>query len=322
MDDFMVDWKPGAPLQNLQARARVLKKIREFFSQRNILEVETPILSRSTVSDLYIESIPAEIRSGNSRVVHYLQTSPEFFMKRLLASGSGSIFQICKAFRQEEVGTRHNSEFTLLEWYRVSYSMDQLMAELEALLQTVLACGDIPRFSYRDIFQQHLQLDPHDITWDELRQLAQSVIDLNSEDLSKTDYLQLLLANRIEPKLPEFCFIYDYPAEQAALSALAEDEQGILVAKRFELFGAGMELANGYFELDDAAEQSSRFESDNLKRREQGRVEYAPDENLIAALESGLPSCSGVAVGIDRLIMLLVGAKNIEEVVSFNSDRV
>ncbi len=317
----MVDWKPGASLQNLRLRAKTLGEIRRFFAQRDILEVDTPLLARTTVSDVYIESVSAEIRIGELKALRYLQTSPEYFMKRLLASGSGSIYQICKAFRQEETGSRHNSEFTLLEWYRVSYTMEELMTELEELVRAVLACGDIPRFSYREVFQQHIQIDPHDISLNELRRLAGVEIDLNSENLGKTDYLQLLLSNRIEPVLPEFCFIYNYPVEQAALSTLQEDEFGVRVAKRFELFGGGMELANGYLELGDAVQQRSRFESDNKQRQVQRLVQHSLDENLIAALESGLPPCSGVALGVDRLVMLLANIRHISEAISFDSER-
>ncbi|MFB0987653.1 MAG: EF-P lysine aminoacylase EpmA [Gammaproteobacteria bacterium] len=317
----MVDWKPSASLQNLQQRAYALAKIRRFFSERDVLEVETPLLASSTVPDVYIESIAAQVVKGNSSRKNFLQTSPEFFMKRLLASGSGSIYQIAKAFRQEEKGARHNIEFTLLEWYRLSYSLDQLMAELEELVQEVLSCGPISRLSYREIFRQHLRIDPHKISLEELQKLAKSEIDLSGSDLSKTDYLQLLLSNSIEPKLPPYCIIYDYPLEQAALAILATDEHGVVVAKRFELFGHGMELANGYFELSDAAEQRARFEKDNAARKEKELQAHDVDEKLIAALESGLPSCSGVAVGVDRLLMLLVEAKNISEVISFDSER-
>ena len=317
----MVDWKPSASLQNLQQRAYALAKIRRFFSERDVLEVETPLLASSTVPDVYIESIAAQVVKDNSSRKNFLQTSPEFFMKRLLASGSGSIYQIAKAFRQEEKGAIHNIEFTLLEWYRLSYSLDQLMAELEELVQEVLGCGPISRLSYREIFRQHLQIDPHEILLEELQQLAKSEIDLSGSDLSKTDYLQLLLSNSIEPKLPPYCIIYDYPLEQAALATLATDGHGVVVAKRFELFGHGMELANGYFELSDAAEQRARFEKDNAARKEKELQAYDVDEKLIAALESGLPSCSGVAVGVDRLLMLLVEAKNISEVISFDSER-
>lgn len=317
----MVDWKPSASLQSLQQRADVLAKIRHFFSERNVLEVETPLLASSTVPDVYIESITAEVLDGNSSVQNFLQTSPEFFMKRLLASGSGSIYQVAKAFRQEEKGARHNIEFTLLEWYRPSYSLDQLMTELERLIQTILDCGPISRLSYREIFQQHLQIDPHEITLQELQELASTEIDLSGSGLSKTDYLQLLLSANIEPKLPPFCMIYDYPSEQAALATLEADAQGMVVAKRFELFGQGMELANGYFELSDVAEQRVRFEADNAIRKEKGLRTHNLDEKLIAALESGLPNCSGVAVGVDRLLMLLVDAKHIREVISFDSER-
>ena len=264
----MVDWKPSASLQSLQRRADVLAKIRHFFLERDVLEVETPLLARSTVPDVYIESITAKVLDGNSSFQNFLQTSPEFFMKRLLASGSGSIYQVAKAFRQEEKGARHNIEFTLLEWYRPSYSLDQLMTELERLIQNILDCGPISRFSYREIFQQHLQIDPHEITLQELQELASTEIDLSGSGLSKTDYLQLLLSANIEPKLPPFCMIYDYPSEQAALATLEADAQGMVVAKRFELFGQGMELANGYFELSDVAEQRVRFEADNATRKE------------------------------------------------------
>lgn len=316
----MVDWKPSASLQNLQKRAQLLANIRGFFSERGVLEVETPLLASATVPDVFIESIAAQVIDGASSSQKFLQTSPEYFMKRLLASGSGSIYQIAKAFRQEEKSKRHNVEFTLLEWYRVSYSLDQLMTELEQLLQEVLACGPIPRLSYRELFQQYLQIDPHKISLEDLQRLAAKEVDLSSTDLSRTDYLQLLLGNSIEPQLPPFCFIYDYPKEQAALAAIEEDEQGVAVAKRFELFGHTMELANGYFELSDAAEQRSRFEADNAMRMEKGLQTHELDENLIAALESGLPSCAGVAVGVDRLLMLLTGAKHIGEVISFDSE--
>ena len=317
----MVDWKPSSPLQNLQQRARTLASIRRFFAERDVLEVETPILASTTVPDVYIESISAELKDGNNSEAYFLQTSPEFFMKRLLASGSGSIYQLTKAFRQEEKGRIHNTEFTLLEWYRVSYSLEELMTELECLVQEILGCDPIPRFSYREIFQKHLHIDPHQIPLAELEQLARGRIDLAGSDLSKTDYLQLLLANAIEPELPAFCFIYDYPQEQAALSTLAEDDFSVVVAKRFELFGHGMELANGYFELSDSDEQRARFEEANGLRKEKGQQTYAIDERLIAALESGIPSCSGVAVGVDRLLMLLINAKHISEVISFGGDR-
>ncbi|MEX0964665.1 MAG: EF-P lysine aminoacylase EpmA [Pseudohongiellaceae bacterium] len=316
----MLDWKPSAPLSNLQQRAKALSSIRSFFAARDVLEVETPLLGRHTVPDVYIESIAVEATEGRLQHQHFLQTSPEFFMKRLLASGSGSIYQITKAFRQEQRGARHNTEFTLLEWYRLSFSLDQLMSELEQLVQELIGCGPIARLSYRALFQQHLQIDPHQATLTELQTLVSTEIDLVSNALSKTDYLQLLLSHCIEPKLPSYCFIYDYPREQAALSALAADDSGVIVAKRFELFGSGMELANGYLELRDANEQRARFEAENRVRAEKGLAIHALDERLMAALDSGLPDCCGVAVGVDRLVMLLSNAKEIGEVISFDGN--
>lgn len=317
----MVDWKPSAPLENIEQRARVLAQIRQFFAERDVLEVETPLLGRHTVPDVYIESMSSEVTGLGGSVPHFLQTSPEFFMKRLLAAGSGSIYQLGKAFRQEEQSTRHNPEFTLLEWYRVGFTLEQLMDELEQLTQCLLDCGPIPRLSYRDLFLEQLQLDPHTVTLGELQTLASAKIDLSASALSKTDYLQLLLAHCIEPTLPSYCFIHDYPREQASLSTLAEDDFGNIVAKRFELFGGGMELANGYLELLDAREQRARFENDNATRLAKGLATREIDERLMAALDSGLPSCSGVAVGVDRLLMLLTGSSDINAVISFGGDR-
>lgn len=317
----MVDWKPSASLQSLQQRAKMLATIRSFFLERDVLEVETPLLASITVPDVYIESIAATVKKGDSSQQGFLQTSPEFFMKRLLASGSGSIYQIAKAFRQEENSKRHNSEFTLLEWYRLSFSLEDLMSELEQLVRELLDCGPIIRLSYRELFQQYLKVDPHAITLAELQDLVRKEMELSGSGFSRTDYLQLLLSHSVEPKLPPFCFIYDYPKEQAALSVIAEDEQGVAVAKRFELFGRGMELANGYWELSDAAAQRARFEADNAARRAKGLQTREIDERLIAALEHGLPNCSGVAVGVDRLLMLLLAANNIAEVISFDDER-
>jgi elongation factor P--(R)-beta-lysine ligase len=318
----MLDWKPSASLKNLQQRAQMLAKIRQFFALRDVLEVETPILARSTVSDLFIDSVTAEVSLNAKSSEHFLQTSPEYFMKRLLASGSGSIYQIAKAFRQDENGKRHNTEFTLLEWYRLSFTLEDLMTELEQLLQELFQCDPVPRFSYRELFQRYFRFDPHEIDSVTLYQLVQKEFDLNDIELSRTDCLQLLLAERIEAQLPAFCFIFNFPQEQAALSTLAKDETGVVVAKRFELFGHGMELANGYFELSDAREQRSRFEADNIRRKQRGLREHTVDEKLMAALSSGMPSCSGVALGVDRLLMLLTKASNIAEVISFDSDRV
>lgn len=313
----MTDWKPGTALERLQDRAQLLASIRQFFSARNVLEVETPLLTHSTATDVFINSFSVTDSARSKSHAGFLQTSPEFAMKRMLAAGSGPIYQLCKAFRAEESTRMHNREFTMLEWYRPGFSLSALMDEVEQLMQHTLHCKAIQRISYRDLFLQHLDFDPHQIGFDDLRTRASDEIDFNSETLTATDYLQQLLAQCIEPALPEFCFIYNYPVAQAALAATGLDEQGQRVAHRFELFGKGMEIANGYFELTDATEQRARFEADNARRRKLQLPEYPIDEKLLAALTSGLPACAGVALGVDRLLMLKVGATHISEVISF-----
>ena len=317
----MADWKPDASVEVLRSRAETLSKIRNFFAQRNVLEIETPLLAHSTATDVYIQSLTIDSQAAESNETLYLQTSPEFSMKRLLASGIGPIYQICKAFRQGETSKQHNPEFTMLEWYQPDYSMDDLMDEVEQLVQSILSCEAASRFSYRDVFLYHFDFDPHSISHEDLKSLTSKKMDLNSDDLKKTDFLQLLLGKFIEPQLPANCFIYDYPVEQAALSVIEEDAQGVPVAKRFELFCEGMEIANGYFELLDPVEQRARFEADIKQRREQHLPVYPVDEKLIAAMESGIPSCAGVALGVDRLLMFLTKSSNISEVLSFTTDR-
>ncbi|PCJ16927.1 MAG: elongation factor P lysine(34) lysyltransferase [SAR86 cluster bacterium] len=317
----MVDWKPSASIKVLQQRSEILSNIRRFFAQKNVLEVETPLLAHSTATDVHIQSLSVENSASTKSETLFLQTSPEFAMKRLLGAGVGPIFQICKAFRQDESSKQHNPEFTMLEWYQPGYSMMDLIDEVEQLIQSLINCGSIPRLSYRDIFLEYFDIDPHNISLEDLKSLTNERMDINSDDLNKTDYLQLLLGKFIEPKMPDYCFVFDFPIDQAALAVIAKDEQGIPVAKRFELFCKGMELANGYFELLDPVEQLKRFEADIDKRNERGLPDYAPDEKLIAAMESGIPPCAGVALGIDRLLMLLSGSDNISDVISFTTDR-
>lgn len=310
----MVDWKPVASLNTLQTRAEILAKIRRFFASKNVLEVETPLLSRSTATDVYIQSL--EVVAAKEKF--YLQTSPEFAMKRLLGSGVGPIYQICKAFRQGEVSKSHRPEFTMLEWYQPGYSMLDLMVEVEQLVDDLLSCGAIPRLSYRALFQEYLGIDPHAISLEALESLALSKMEISSEKLSRTDYLQLLLGNNIEALMPSNCFVYDFPIDQAALAVIENDQYDVPVAKRFELFFGGMELANGYFELTDEKEQRLRFETDLQARKKLQLADYPIDEKLLAALKHGVPNCSGVALGIDRLIMLAVGSADIRDVISFS----
>ena len=316
----MADWRPAAAPELLKLRAEALARIREFFAARNVLEVETPLLAPATVTDLHIDSIPARVQLAGSPQTFHLQTSPEYAMKRLLAAGSGACYQICKSFRQGDAGARHNPEFTMLEWYRPGFGLEELMDEVEQLLREFLPQASLPRLGYRELFQRHLNIDPHRIELSALRRLTRETLPVDAAELEATDCLQLLLAQTIEPELPEYCFVYDYPAAQAALARIEEDSNGEPVARRFELFCRGMELANGYDEETDAEELRGRFERDRQSRAALGRPVPEIDEKLLAALEHGLPPCAGVAFGIDRLLMLLSGADSISEVLAFPID--
>ena len=329
---MQTEWRPTASLTTLHKRAALLAQLRAFFAARAVLEVDTPALMPTTATDLYIDSFclnPAAassegLESGDQSQL-YLQTSPEFPLKRLLAAGSGAIYQLGKVFRNEQASPQHSREFTMLEWYRPGFTLEQLMDEVELLVNEVLtyfspeckiAPAQFPRLSYRDIFFQHLSIDPHRASDEAITRAVDAHIDLEAANLSRTDKLQLLLSHCIEPLLPPACFITDYPAAQAALAQVEPDAQGDLVARRFELFVNGMELANGYYELTDAQEQRRRFDADNDKRSAQGKETLPIDEALLAALEHGLPACAGVALGVDRLLMVAIGAERIEQVLS------
>lgn len=314
-------WQPGADLDALRQRAAVLAGIRSFFAVRGVLEVETPLLCTSGITDPSIE--PLLVERGNSLAApRYLQTSPEYAMKRLLAAGSGPIFQLARAFRDDECGRRHNPEFTLLEWYRPGLDHHALMDELEQLVGGLLDRQGSKKFSYRDVFREFAGLDPFLATAAQLEAAAREVTDPGSAHGPREFWLDMLLTHVIEPALAGLglVFVYDYPAAQAALARIAEVD-GVAVGQRFELYVDGVELANGYNELTDAVEQRQRFERDNRLRRETGRPERPLDENLLAALASGLPDCSGVALGIDRLVMLATGSDDIRQVQAFSWDR-
>jgi len=318
----MPHWRPSAGPETLRLRANVLARIRQFFAAREVLEVETPLLAPATVTDTHIDSIPAQVQTRGSPQTFHLQTSPEYAMKRLLAAESGACYQICKSFRQGDAGPRHNPEFTMLEWYRPGFSLEDLIDEVEQLLQEFLPQPSIPRLSYRELFLHHLEINPHQIKLNPLRQLTREKLPVNATDLDATDCLQLLLAQAIEPKLPEHCFIYDYPAAQSALAKIESNPEGEPVARRFELFCRGMELANGYDEETDDKILRNRFKRDQQKRANLGRPVPEIDEKLLAALNHGLPPCAGVAFGIDRLLMLLSGADSIAEVLTFPIDQI
>ena len=322
-DDRGVGWRPAAPLENLRQRARILQRIRAFFDAHGVLEVETPALSRAAITDPHLECFATRYTGpGHSDGLPlYLHTSPEFPMKRLLAAGAGPIYQLCKVFRQGEAGRRHNPEFTLLEWYRPGYDHHALMDEVAALLAPLLGLeGEAERLSYREAFLRHLEIDPLSVSLPELRQCAAAHgIRGFDDEGARNVWLDLLLTHCIEPELgrDRLCFLYDYPASQAALARLNPDDQR--VAERFELYYRGVELANGFHELADASEQRRRFEAELSARAEQGLEQVPLDEYLLAALEQ-LPDCSGVALGIDRVVMLALGADSLDEVMAFTID--
>ena len=316
-------WQPTASLEIMAARARLNQTIRDFFRERAVLEVETPLLSHTTGTDPNLHAISAmyHAHSHAAPATMYLQTSPEFAMKRLLASGCGPIFQLCKAFRNGESGTRHNPEFTMLEWYRPEYTLKQLMDEVEALVAAVLGEVACKRTSYRQLFWDYLGIDPLTCTTAMLAELIQQTIEV-AGDVSKRDtLLDLLYSHVIEPQLQQPVFIFNYPASHAALSRITIDELGEPVALRFELVMQGMEIANGYDELVDANEQQRRFAADQSVRSYSDMPVYPADQRLLQALEHGIPACSGVALGVDRLLMLQSGAHHISEVMAFTHER-
>lgn len=312
-------WQPSASLDMLRARASLYQQIRSFFSDRDVLEVDVPVLASAAVTDPHIDSITA--RCGESDV--YLQTSPEFFMKRMLCAGSGPIFSLGKAFRNGEVGRKHNPEFTMLEWYRPGLDDQQLMDEVQALMLSVLEIGQIQRLSYQQVFEKHLHIDPHTASLEQLRQLAKQHADIDWDDNCRDTWLDILMTHVIEPKLGDgLVFIYDYPATQCALARVMPNEAGLPVAKRFEAYINSIELVNGYWELTDAAEQKRRFKADVERRRELHLPVYPQDQKLLDALGEGMPDTAGVALGVDRLLMIQQGAKRLDDVLSFGFERI
>ncbi len=324
-----MNWQPAATLQILQRRAALLARTRDFFAARDVLEVETPVLSRAANTDPQIESFTTAFSGpGTSQGRQlYLHTSPEFPMKRLLAAGSGAIYQICKVFRQGEAGRYHNPEFTLLEWYRPGFNHHQLMDEVEQLVRLLLTRPDLGKseyLSYQQAFEQYAGLNPLQTDSTQLINCAEQhglkgVTGLAEED--RDGWLNLLMSHVIQPQLGQqrLTFVFDYPASQAALARISPTNP--LVAERFELFLQGVELANGFHELTDAAEQQRRFLKELQQRTHTGQPAIPMDENLLAALHHGLPDCAGVALGLDRLLMLACGASDISEVLSFPIER-
>ncbi|MEM6794606.1 MAG: EF-P lysine aminoacylase EpmA [Acidobacteriota bacterium] len=325
-----MSWRPAASLDSLRRRAAVIRAVRAFFEARGALEVETPLLAGSPVTDLHLESVSCRLELGGEPRDFYLQTSPEFAMKRLLAAGSGPIFQIAKAVRDGELGARHNPEFTMLEWYRPGWDHHRLMDEVDALVREVLGSEPAERLTYGEAFLRHVGIDPHGATAGELAEAAalSGLGEIAGLDAGSPvdDWLHALMSLRVEPRLGRgggeaagAVFLYDYPASQAALARVRPGSPP--VAERFELYVRGVELANGFHELTDAAEQRRRFEGDLAERRRRGLETPPVDERLLAALEAGLPPCAGVALGVDRLVMLAVGASSLDQVLAFPANR-
>lgn len=316
-------WQPSATINNLKKRAVLLAQIREFFAAKSVTEVETPALACSPVTDPHLSNFHTQWFAPDrlAETQLYLQTSPEYAMKRLLCAGSGCIYQMCKAFRNEENGRFHNPEFTILEWYRIDFNHWQLMAEVEELLVTLLKCPKAVKTSYQQAFISTLNIDPLTIDLAELKTLCTELGygEIAASESNRDTLLQLLFCEKVEvsfdPNIPQF--IFDFPASQAALARLSMNDSR--VAERFEVYYRGIELANGFHELSDPVEQQQRFEQDNLLREAMNLSPAKIDSHLLGALKHGLPNCAGVALGIDRLIMIALQADHIKEVVSFTT---
>ncbi len=332
----MNNWQPVASPELIRLRAQTLKTIRFFFEQHNVLEVDTPVLSAASITDPFIESFQTDYIPLTQQVEHtqyYLHTSPEFAMKRLLAAGSGSIYQIAKVFRQGELSSRHNPEFTLLEWYREGWDHHQLMTEIDQLL-TLLLAEHLPLaescfISWQQAFEKYLHINPHRADIDELMDCAraQQLDNVLDKADPKDRWLELLFSHCIEPHLgksehtgqAQLCFLYHYPASQASLARITEIN-AVPVAERFEIFINGMELGNGFHELNNAQEQRERFIHDNEQRKHNGQQMVLLDEHFLAAVET-LPDCAGVAIGIERLLMVMSGSRHINDVINFPFER-
>ncbi len=316
-------WRPTASPAMLRRRAEALHFTREFFRARDVLEVETPALVNAPVSDVNLAS--ARVTVAGLATPLYLHTSPEYAMKRLLASGCGDIYQVCRVYRAAERGRQHNPEFTMIEWYRLGFSLERLMDEVADLVGGLLGIAELPveLVSYREAVQRHAGLDPLADNIEVLRRAAcdLGLAEAHAATAGRDELLDLIVGARVGPRLgaEALTFVHRYPASQAALARL--DDADPRVALRFELYHRGIELANGYHELASGAEQRQRFAADQAARRARGLPMAAADERLLAALDAGLPDCAGVALGFDRVLMLAAGAAHIDEVLAFPLER-
>ena len=325
----MSDWRPGASLEAIRMRARLYALIREFFAQRDVLEVETPVLSQAgnTEPNIAVFSLEFSGRTDGAPRTRWLRTSPEYAMKRLLAAGLGDCYELGRVFRDGEAGGRHNPEFTLLEWYRVGWDHAQLLHEAIALVQAALqlagrTAAQVVLVDYRQLYLDALGIDPFADDDRALRDALGSTM-LTPKGLRRDDWLDLLMTHRIQPQFPHdrITVVRDYPASQCALARVRDDGHGMRVAERFELYLGPLELANGYHELTDASEQADRFAADLRVRAQRSATLPPVDARLLDALQHGLPACAGVALGVDRLLMAMLGAQTIAEVLAFDFRR-
>ena len=319
-------FRPTANWTNLRLRAGLLRRLRDFFHTRGFLEVETPLLSADTVIDRHLDPFPVRVGADPTGPdpTYWLQTSPEFAMKRLLAAGAEAVYQVTRAFRRSELGPLHNPEFTIVEWYRPGDDMTRGMRLLSDLCDELLELGPAEQISYREAFERYVRIDPHASDMPSIRAAAESsqvCIPTSIRDDDRDGWLDLLLSERVGPRLgiDRPTIMFDYPASQAALARVRREDPP--VAERFELFVSGVELANGYHELLDPAILRKRNAENNAQRSRDGKPRLPEESRLLAAMESGLPASTGVALGFDRLVMLAAGAKRLNEVIAFPFDR-
>ncbi|WP_288995516.1 EF-P lysine aminoacylase EpmA [uncultured Psychrobacter sp.] len=331
-------YAPTMTLVMAQQRAHFMNKVRQFFAARHVLEVQTPLLSQAGNTDTFLQSVAAAVTYQDKPRTYYLHTSPEFAMKRLLASWQVPIYQICPVFRDNEIGVRHNIEFTMLEWYQPHYSLEDMAAELGALLEALYGHAVVlSHYRYVDAFMDFVGIHPLTASLATLQAVAEDKglmgFDFNaginkaekndagqSEKSIRQSWLDLLFSHVVEPNLGHDLptLIIEYPPATAALAKTAVDKEGNTVAKRFELYINGIEIANAYDELADGPALRQRFEQDNERRQQHGLPAMPIDEHLLAASDALMP-CSGIAVGIDRLLMVTIGARSLEEVIAFPS---
>ena len=322
---MIADWQPTATFDALRLRASLNARIRNFFAERNVTEVETPVMSvaGNTEPNIAPFSLQFSGRTDGAPRTRWLRTSPEYPLKRLLAAGFGDCYELGRVFRDGEAGGRHNPEFTMLEWYRVGWDHRQLVEETATLVNAALALvgreARLEQTSYRDLYRERLGIDPMTASDEQLR-IALGDVAIDPESLTRDDWLDLLMTHRLQPhfRSDRMLAIHDYPASQCALARLRDDGDGVPVTERFELYLGPLELANGYHELTDAAEQGGRFERDGERRGQRGDVVPPTDERLLAGLAAGFPDCAGVALGVDRLMMAMLETDRIADVLAFD----